>query len=535
MLTELQIHNFLIIEALNLSFESGMTVITGETGAGKSILLDALQFVAGGRADSKSIRNGKESCEITAQFLQKGEEVVLKRILTVEGRNKAYINGNLVSVGELKTMGSTLLNWVGQYEHQALLKTEAQLQALDRFAKDEALLTQVTASSQTITQLKQHLQELQAQAQKQQEAGAFKTYQLEILQSLSIAEHELESLYQEQKRLAAGESVLSQLAQMLNVLHEDEQNLTSKVKRLERDAHQLAGEFTELENAARLCSEATVNLGEAYHELKAFYDVLELDPARLQEVESRLSEIHATARKLQLNPKALFAQYQTLQNELQGLGTLNQEIKQAEESLKQAQTEYHKFAKKLTQARFAAGEKLSSLVTLEIKTLGMQEGEFKVSVQTDLNSFSSQGQDRIEFLVRMNPGQKPGSLKDSASGGELSRIALVIAVQNAKQTEAQTLIFDEVDVGVSGAVAEKVGQLLRELGKEAQVLCITHLPQVAMVGQHHIHVAKTFSAGETFGSAKALSREERIEEVARIMSGENITEHARELARVGLM
>lgn len=534
MLLELQIRNFLIIESLNLSFETGMTVITGETGAGKSILLDALQFVAGGRADAKLVRTGKEGCEVSAQFLKNGEELVIKRSLNKEGRSKAYINGNLVSVGELKELGTLLLNWVGQYEHQALLKLDAQMQALDRFLHNENLLQQIKVYSAHISEHTAKLEALKHQSHQEQERGAFKNYQLEILQALNLTEHELNELYQVQKKLAASESVLGKMTEMLNLLSEDEENIIKQAKRLEKESQGLAGDFTELENANRLCLEARVNLEEAYHELRGFYDSFELDPEKLAEVEARLSEIHATGRKLQLNPETLYQHYQLLQNEFQGANSLEEQIISAETQLHSLQKDYTALAADLTKARTAAATKLSEHVTREIRTLGMKEGEFTMHIRAT-NGFGPQGQDQVEFFVQTNPGQKPGTLKESASGGELSRIALVIAVLNAKQKEASTLIFDEVDVGISGAVAEKVGQLLAELSREAQVLCITHLPQVAMVGAHHIHVSKEFKAGETFGFAKSLTVEERIEEVARIMSGENITEHARELVRSNLM
>lgn len=534
MLLELQIHNFLIIESLNLSFESGMTVITGETGAGKSILLDALQFVAGGRSDAKLIREGKSACEVSVQFSQNGQELVLKRILNQDGRNKAYINGALVSVGELRSLGDSLLNWVGQYEHQALLRADAQMNALDHYAKDEALLQIVHESSHKISELLTKLQALQDQAKSLQEVSAFKAYQAETLQALNLNEQEWDELHQEQKRLASGEAVLSKLGEMLGLLREDEQNIISQIKRLEKEVGSLAQDFNELENANRLCTEASVNLEEAYHELKGFYDSLDLDPARLQEVEARLSEIHNVSRKLQIAPEGLFVHYQSLQDELQGLGSLDSDIKACMDSIDAEKTHYRDGARDLTKARMAAAEKLSHHVSNEIKTLGMKEGEFKVEIETDSERFSEKGQEQIAFYVRVNPGQRWSALKDGASGGELSRIALVIAILNAKQNEAGTLIFDEVDVGVSGAVAQKVGALLRTLGKTTQVLCITHLPQVAMMGEHHIHVSKAFINNETFGSAKTLNQEERIEEVARIMSGENITDHARQLAREGL-
>lgn len=550
MLTELQIHNFLIIESLNLSFSAGMTVITGETGAGKSILLDALQFVAGGRSDARLIREGKTLAEVSAQFIVapqsqasaclqdwgitlEEDSCVLRRVLGSDGRSKAYINQQLVSIQQLKTLGNLLINWVGQYEHQALLRQDAQLAALDEFAKAQPVLSEVSSSAGKIQDIYKQLEHLRNEAQKQQEIAAFKTYQLDILKDLSLHENEWDELHQEQKRLSSGDELMSKIASIIERLHEGEQNLIDELKRLEKATGQLANEFSDLQNPSRLCADALVHLEEAYYEFKAFHDSLELDPERLQTVEARLSEIHAVARKLQLAPEALFGLYQSLQDELQATG-IEIQIKETENALQTEKNRYLQFAGELTAMRQSAAAKLVKHVTDEIKTLGMKEGEFKINLHTDPARFTDQGQEQVEFCIRTNPGQRWASLKEGASGGELSRIALVIAVLNARQNEAGTLVFDEVDVGVSGAVAEKVGALLRKLARCAQVLCITHLPQVAMLGEQHIHVIKIFENNQTFGSAKTLTLEERIEEVARIMSGENITDHARQLAREGL-
>ncbi len=551
MLIELQIRNFLIIESLDLSFKAGMTVITGETGAGKSILLDALQFVIGGRGDAKLIRTGKKSAEVSAEFTLteghpvqmlfsewgipiEGESCILRRVVNEEGRSRGYINGQLVSLAQLKSLAGLLLSWVGQYEHQALLRTEAQRDALDRFMQNPKVLDTVASSAKRLSDLKLDLEHILEQARTKQEIHAFKSYRLEILQELDLQQTEWETLHQEQKKLTAGTELLTKLGEILHFLHEDEMSLIAQVKRLEKDASHLAAKFSELESPAGMSREAVVNLEETYHELKSFYDSLELDPQRLQEVEARLAEIYACSRKLQVPVEELFHHREDLQQELSTLADLDEALKTAQGALELEQAAYLIEAEKLTAMRKEAAQKLARKVSDEIKTLGMKEGRFDALCTTDPHRFSPKGQDDIEFRVQLNPGQNASSLKEGASGGELSRIALVIAVLNAKQNSAETLIFDEVDVGVSGAVAEKVGQLLQKLGTEAQVLCITHLSQVALLGNEHIHVSKVFKDGQTFGSAKTLTFSARVEEVARMMSGENITEHARQLALAGL-
>jgi len=532
MLTELQIRNFLIIESLDLSLNQGMTVVTGETGAGKSMLLDALQFGLGGRADSKLLRTGASEAQVTVQI----NDYVLKRVMNSEGRSRAYINGDLVSIQELKTLGVSLLSWVGQYEHQALLKQDAQMAALDAFANTGTVLAKVSESAAKISTLQKEHQALVAKRDQEAAALQFQHYQQEILDALSIEAQEWTELHEEQKKLSGAGALLQKLSGLLVLLHEDEPNLQGQVQRLNREVGQLAVDFTSLHNAANLLEEADVRLLEAYHELKAFYESLDLNEERLAEVEARLSEIHATARKLQVAPEALFELHQSLLATAED--TLDSALQACEAALSDAKAVYFADAKKLQQMRQEAALKLSEHVSREIKTLGMKEAEFRVDFSTPtgvgVERFPATGLDQVEFAVRINLGQKWGSLKNTASGGELSRIALVIAVLNAKLMEANTLIFDEVDVGVSGAVAEKVGKLLKALAESVQVICITHLPQVAMAGASHIHVSKEFRDGSTFGSAKILSHQERIEEMARIMSGETISDHARELAKLSL-
>ncbi len=535
MLTDLQIRQFLIIESLDLGFKEGMTVVTGETGAGKSILLDALQFVAGARADSKWVRQGASEAAVIAQF----GDLVLKRVMNNDGRSRAYINGELVSVTELKTLGETLIHWVGQYEHQRLLKNEVQLAVLDAYAKNGEFVNKVAQLSENITDLQAKLDQLQEDSNKQEEATAFKKFQLEVLNDLALKEGEWEALHIEHKKLSLGSELVSAITSMLSRLHEEENNLIAAMKRIEKETNQLATEFKELQNSAKLSADATVHMTETYYELKSFYDRLELDPERLATVEARLAEVHATARKLQLQVESLFSHQQALEAELASLGSVDEQIQACTAALVQEQNLYLQAAEALSARRLSAAQELSLYVTQEMRTLGMKEGEFAVSLsisaKAGISHFPKMGLDQIEFRVRMNPGQKWGLLKEAASGGELSRIALIISVLNAKQNEASTLIFDEVDVGVSGAVASKVGTLLRALSVNTQVLCITHLPQVAMLGDQHIHVNKTFQNGQTFGQASTLTLNERIEEVARMMSGENITDQARQLASAELM
>ena len=549
MLTELLIQNFIIIDQLRLEFQRGMTVVTGETGAGKSILLDAIEFVLGARTDVKIIRTGATQCDITAVFEVKADHpalvylqendcpieegvIVLRRILNAEGRSKVYLNQQPVNVAQLKQIGALLIDMIGQYEHQKLLKSDAQLSSVDAFAKADlqALKNHFTQFSS----LSQALEDLQAKRIESLTKLELQHYQMTELRELNLQVDELNQLHEEQKKLSSVNELITQSVQLLTEVKEDDLSLLSRISHVEKQLTHLAGDYSTLHNAASLWREAAILLAEATGDLESFQQNLNLDPERLAEVEARLQTIYAAARKHQTEAHLLFDFYRDLEQALQGAEQFDALISSKNTELAEVMAAYDKEAQKISALRQQKAKVLAQGVSEYMKQLGMPQGECQIHVDSDAEHRTISGIDHIDFLVRINPGQPFATLKEVASGGELSRIALIVAVLTA-QIEAETmLIFDEVDVGISGAVAEQVGALIHTLAKDRQILCITHLPQVAMRGDVHLQIKKRFAENATFSEATWLDHESRVVELAKMMSGAEISQSALDHARKGL-
>lgn len=529
MLLELHIKNFIIVDDLHLDFDQGMSVVTGETGAGKSILLDALSFVLGGRILGNVIREGAAQCEVTAVFQAKMDDsaedtLILKRVLHQDGRSKASINHEPVLLQHLKQMGANLVDLVGQHEHQCLLKPEVQLQSVDEYAHTLPLACSVKARYQALCEAESQLEALIAEAAHVSGSRDFKRYQWEELEALALTDGEIDALHQEQKKLSSVHELLTETSMILTKLKEDEPSLLSLIREVGKPLTGMAEQYEELNNAATLWKEASVLMEEAGRDITHFHDSLELDPARLQTVEARLSEIYAAARKHQVAPADLLVLHDTLRNELEGAIDYSEAIESLRLKIASLHEAYQVEALDLSTQRKAAVRILEGEVSALMKKLGMSQGECQL-VLTPLPAPSVSGLDQLQFLVRINVGQSFEPLKDVASGGELSRIALIMAVLTSQQRRGATLIFDEVDVGISGSVAEQVGDLIHQLATQGQqIICITHLPQVALKGDQHLYIRKRFTETATFTEAGWLTREERIQEIARLMSGEQISE-----------
>ncbi len=549
MLTELFIQNFIIIDQLRLEFPAGMTVVTGETGAGKSILLDAIEFVLGARAETKIIRAGALQCDMTAVFAVKPDhpilahlrendypvdegQIVLRRILTAEGRSKAYLNQQPVSVTELKHMGAFLVDLVGQYEHQKLLKAEAQLASLDAFAHvDMTLLKSHFLTWSTLDQ------ELAALATRRTESLAqleLQHYQLQELRELNLQKDELEQLHEEQKKLSSVHELIAKSIQLLTEVKEDDLSLLSRIRHVEKQLLHLSGDYSELTNAANLWQEAAILLSEATGDLEVFHQNLNLDPERLAEVEARLQAIYAAARKHQTDAHLLTEFYQDLESALQNAEQFDALIVEKKQAREVAGRAYDEEAQKISAMRRQKAKVFEQKISHFMKRLGMPQGECRIELATESDDRTARGIDRVTFLVKINPGQPFAVLKEVVSGGELSRIALIIAVLTAQIDAETTLIFDEVDVGISGAVAEQVGAMIHQLAERRQIFCITHLPQVAMRGDAHLQIQKRFTADATFSEATWLDHEARVLEIARMISGSEVSSSALEHARKGL-
>ena len=547
MLTSLTIHQLAIVDHLELDFRPGMTVITGETGAGKSILLQALGLALGDRADADSLRHGTDRAEVSARFdlthqpqarawLQANDlddqECLLRRSIMANGRSKAWINGQPCPVQQLKALGELLLDMHGQHAHHSLLKKDIHWSLLDAYAGLEAEQAAFAAQWRDHQALQKQIRQLEAQDAAQQARIQLLRYQVEELDQLALVDGELEALEQEQAQLANAEQLIATGEQALAWCDQDEGGALQQVTYALQALKQLP--LASLDNVCQLLSDAQIQLQEASRDLAHFTSQLELDPQRLQALEARLNLIYQTARKHQVTPENLLAHHQSLRQTLARedvdeaqLETLKHDLEAQEQRLTQT-------AAALSARRREAAARLEEAVDAQLACLGMEKSQFRVSFEP-LTRLQPQGAELVEFLIAPNPGQPAKPLVKIASGGELSRISLAIQVVTAHLSQIPTLVFDEVDVGISGATAEIVGRLLHQLATQRQVLCVTHLPQVAAQGDWHLHIHKTSSDKETLSHMALLDEEGRVQELARMLGGVQLSastlNHAREMLK----
>ncbi|UPQ83645.1 DNA repair protein RecN [Pseudomonas knackmussii] len=549
MLIHLSVHNYAIVEHLDLELKRGMSVISGETGAGKSIMLDALGLTLGDRADNSVVRIGADKADILASFdlddipdarawlaerdLDNEGPCILRRVITAEGRSRGYINGTPCPQGDLKALGELLIDIHSQHEHQSLLKLDTHRRLLDEYGGSQDLARQVQLAAQRWRQTRQTLERLSNTSDEQRARHQLLSYQLEELETLALGENELEQLEHEHKNLANAEHLLGACRQVIDLCSESDAGnvlsaLTSSLQRLTGFQNQPGA----LGEAVNLLSSAQIQVEEAVGELNRFLDHFDSDPQRQQALEERLDSIYTLARKHRVQPQELPGLQQSLFEELEGLNADDDALEQLGEELAAYAHHYQEKAEALSGARQQAAESLAVAVETEIQRLGMPGGKFSVVLKpTTAGDLMPHGLEQVEFLVSANPGQPLRPLAKVASGGELSRISLAIQVITAQTSRTPTLVFDEVDVGIGGPTAEVVGQLLRRLGERGQVLTVTHLPQVAAQGHHHLFVHKARGRDETHTAVAALDGSERVEEIARMLGGVDLTEQALAHAR----
>lgn len=551
MLVHLSVHNYAIVEHLDLELQSGMSVITGETGAGKSIMLDALGLALGDRADSGVVRPGADKADILASFdladipearswlserdLDTDGPCILRRVITSEGRSRAYINGSPCPQGDLKALGELLIDIHSQHEHQSLLKPDTHRRLLDEYAGASDLARQVQLAAQRWKQTRSELERLSSSSDEQRARHQLLSYQLEELENLSLGENELEQLEQEHKTLSNAEQLLGTCRQVLELCSESDAGnvlsaLTASLNRLGTFSNQPGA----LSEATNLLASAHIQVEEAVGELNRFIDHFDADPQRQQQLEDRLDSIYSLARKHRVQPGDLGELQQRLLDELESLNADDEAVERLSDELAAYARHYQEKASELSQLRQAAASTLASAVEVEMQRLGMPGGRFSIQLSPqNSDSLQPNGLELVEFQVSANPGQPLKGLAKVASGGELSRISLAIQVITAQTSRVPTLVFDEVDVGIGGPTAEVVGQLLRRLGERGQVLTVTHLPQVAAQGHQHLFVHKQRGSEETRTAVATLDAEQRIEEVARMLGGLDLTDeslaHARKM------
>jgi DNA repair protein RecN (Recombination protein N) len=546
MLRTLLIRDFVIVDTLELEFSAGFSVLTGETGAGKSILIDALTLALGGRGDASVVREGAAKADITAEFgvgpevaewlagNEFGSEdggVLLRRVIDNAGRSKAFINGIAATAQQLRGLGEMLVDIHGQHAHQSLLKNEAQRALLDSQAGLQPLAKEVAAAYKKWQALVKQRAEFETNARNVLLERERLEWQVGELDKLAVKPGEWDEISNEHSRLAHAASLIEGAQQAVEAISESDQPILSQLSALTQKLSKLADIDVGLKPVLEFLEPARIQLQEAVYSLNDYLGRVELDPQRLHEVEGRLEAIHSTARKFRVAPDDLPAEHEALAAQLRQLADASDldALRQQEDA---AGAAYQALAQQLSQGRAKAAEALGEAVTAAMQDLSMRGGRFAIGLNPcEPAAF---GVEQVEFLVAGHAGTQLRPLAKVASGGELARISLAISVITSRATATPTLIFDEVDSGIGGAVAEVVGRLLKRLGQDRQVLCVTHLPQVASQANQHFQVAKeTHGNGKTVSRIDALDAKSRVEEIARMLGGLEITattrKHAREL------
>lgn len=551
MITNLSVRHLAVVDDLELTFVNGMTSLTGETGAGKSILVDALSLVLGDRADSNMIRFGEDRAEIAASFdtsknpvlqhwlieqeLDDDEQCHLRRTISKDGRTRAYINGRTVPLTQLRAISERTIDIHGQHAHQSLVRSETQRLLLDSVAKTKPLLNELSVAHKQWQTSKQQLSDVQKKSQDHAARLELLQYQVKELEPLELTQESVERLLLDQQLLAHASQLVdaaeSGLQQIFDQEHGAAYGILTKVL---ADLEKLQGIEPQFVNLVEALNSTVIQLDECNNDLRHYLDNTDLDPTRLDDIESQLATLHNLARKHQIEIESLPEYYQKLCEELQTLENLDSQNEQLHNDLTEQENTCRSLCKKLSQQRIKAAKPLAKNITRTIQQLAIPGGciEFVVSPLAN-EKFNETGADNIQLLVSTNPGQSSGELGKVASGGELARISLAIQVVTAGTRSVPTLVFDEVDVGIGGGIAEIVGSHLRSLAKTQQVICITHLPQVAAQAHQQLQVNKKQDRDSTHIEITQLNQQQRIEEIARMLGGVNLTEttrlHAKEM------
>ena len=547
MLVELTIENLVIIENLSLEFDRGLSVISGETGAGKSITVDALSYILGGKVDHSLISHDKSQCNLVAHFdisdipraktwlqeqLIESEdgECIIRRVINKEGRSKNYINGQSMPLHALKSLGELLIDIHGQHAHQSLVKDGHQRELLDQYAETDTELTELQALAKEIRQRTEQLNQLKNQDDSMRERVDFLNFQLQEFKNIAPKQGEWESIVEQHNEASHAEEFQEGIQKCLNYLNDD-RGVLNQLNRIGQQLSALSKLDDKFKSYADMINEADILCSEVANDLNRM-DNSEIDEKTLMHLESRMRELNDLARKHRVEPEELLTKQQDIETEIASQFLSDEAIEDLENELKNYQNQWQKIANKITQKRENSIILLNEQITKAMQGLSMTGGAFDIRLNPE-KGFGPNGQENVEFHVRSNPGMPFYPLGKVASGGELARISLAISVILSMKSSLPTLIFDEVDTGVGGAVAEMIGKHLQELSDGRQVFCVTHLPQVASFGHHHFAVAKAKSENHTETQIKKLSKEERVQEIARMLGGVKLTEatfnHAREM------
>jgi len=549
-LRHLSVKNYTIVDELELEFNDGMTVFSGETGAGKSIMIDALGLVLGDRAQSGVVRKGADKTSISAIFdvsdlpvaqaflkdqdidFEEGE-CLLRRQISNEGKSRGYINGVAVPSQTLKTLSEHLIDIHGQHAHQSLLRKDTQREMLDEFAGHEKLVETVINKAENWKTITRDLEALRGDPAEHDGQKDLLRYQINELEVSIVNPEDLIASLEQHKRLA-NMTLIAEACQTAEALFQDQESQASRLQTAINALEQVRDFDPKIASIIEVMTEASIQLDEAETQLRHLTETLDFDQNEFDSIESRLGSLHDLARKHQTQIEALPDTFEQLKKLLNDLENSDQRFKELQDEQQQALNQYQQAAEKLSKSRTTQAKKLSDQVTKEMQILGMAGGKFEVRLTNkDKENPTPTGFDQIEFIVSANPGQDLQPLNKVASGGELSRISLAIQVITAQGKGVPTMVFDEVDVGIGGGIAEIVGQKMRKLGKQKQVLCVTHLPQVASLGHHHLLVKKDSDKDNTWTQITPLGQKERVGEIARMLGGLKITDqtlaHAEEM------
>jgi DNA repair protein RecN (Recombination protein N) len=551
LLLSINISNYTLVESLEIEFAQGTTAITGETGAGKSLVLDALGMALGDRADTDTIRHGKERAEITATFdintieaaktwldandFNSDENCILRRIYTREGRSRGYINGQPSTMSQLQELGDMLTDIHSQHEHQSLLRKDTHRRLLDEYANAEGLATKVASEYSAWHKVHIDLTNLLQRSDELDDRKDLLNFQVNELQQIDLTAKHLEQLELEQKTLANAEQIVQDSHNLLAICGQAEGfNLRDSLNKALSILANIEYKPDALKITEELLQGGLIQIEEAINEISHHIDRFEADPQRLQIVEEQLSAIFQLSRKHRVNPDQLETTLQTLEAELKNLIGGSENINALEEKLADLASSYEKSAKQLSSKRKAASKAMSKDINRQLQKLSMEGAELLVQLSPVNNcEYRSRGLEEIEFLLATNPGQPHKMLAKIASGGELSRVSLAIQVVAASHSTMPTLVFDEVDVGIGGSTADIVGQLIKQLGERGQVISVTHQPQVAAHAHHHYRASKVIEDNSAESLMAPLNQQQRVEELARMLGGAKVTKqtlsHASEL------
>jgi len=551
MLLQLNIQNFAIVRSLDIDWQSGMTTITGETGAGKSIAIDALGLCLGDRATTNVVRPNCKKADLAATFETKknkmakawlkqheldsehDSECILRRVISAEGRSKSYINGSQVPLVQLKEIGQLLINIHGQHDHQLIVKANQQCRLLDNYANHPALLSDVRHYAQQWNKLNKELELLQQSKQQREAEQQLIQYQVNELDEFSLQPGEFATLETDYKRHSNAQDLLDSTLSSIQTLSENDNfNILDALRECSENINSIARVDKQLNDVATILSDTLIQLDEANSDLTHYYQQLELDPQNFAIIEERYSNALQLAKKHQLSPENLVNFHNELKLQLASISGDESRINTIIEELELTKQHFYESAETLTTSREKSAKVLSKLISKSMQELNMPHGQFYIAVDSNKpqdkskDTINTNGVDNISFQVSINPGQALEAMHKVASGGELSRISLAMQVILADKVITPTLIFDEVDVGISGPTAAMVGKKLQQLSKNTQVICVTHLPQVACKGHQQLFVSKLTDGEFTETQVSELSESKRVKEIARLLAGDKISQHS---------